>query len=153
MRLEMIDNDNYKVFINSSYLDNFDINNNSELGKYIKKIILKIRKIYNVILEGFYEVHVYILKNIGLILQIDNVDKYISKTIDLKIIVHNDEEIFLKISDYELLDKCKSIKYLDNYFYINVDDIELKDIFAVFEHYEVIYGDELNDIKKKWYEN
>lgn len=152
MRFEKLDNDIYKVFINSFYLDDFDINDNSELGKYIKKIILKIRKIYNVILEGFYEVHVYILKNIGLILEIKNIDKYLSKTIDLKIIVHNDEEIYLKTDEYELLSKQENIKYLDDYFYIDINYMDENNYFKIIEYYEVIYGENLDILKKKWYE-
>ena len=56
MKLELLDEDSYKIFVNNSYIKEFNINNNEELSKYIKSIILKIRKIYDVILEGFYEV-------------------------------------------------------------------------------------------------
>ena len=151
MRLEVIDNDNYKVYINSFYMDDFDINNNSELGKYIKEIILKIKKIYNIVLEGFYEVHVYILKYLGLIVEIKNIDRYVSKTIDLKIIVHSDEELYLQIHDYDLLDNYDDLKYLDNYFYINIDDLRKEDTFKFCEHYKVVYGDCLSIVKHKWH--
>lgn len=151
MRLEVIENDDYRVYLNSLYIDDFDINNNSELGKYIKKIILKIRKIYNIVLEGFYEVHVYILKYLGLIVEIKNIDKYVSKTIDLKIIVHNDDEIYLKIDDYELIDNYDDLKYLDNYFYFNIDNLKKEDIFKIIEHYKVVCGEELIGLKHKWH--
>ena len=151
MKLEMIEDNYYKVFINSSYIDDFDINNNGELGKYIKKVILKIRKIYNIILEGFYEVHVYILKHLGMILEIKNIDRYLSKTIDLKIIVHNDEEVYLQIPEYDLLEKYKDFKYLNNYFYLNVNNIKEQDIFKISDHYKILYGDALKGIKRKWY--
>jgi len=150
MRLEVIDDDNYKVFINNDYMDDFDIDNNNELGKYIKKVILKIRKIYNVILEGFYEVHVYMLKYLGMIFEIKNIDRYLSKTIDLKIIVHNDEEVYLQIPEYELLGKYKYLKYLDNYFYLNINDIEEDNLYLI-EHYKIVYGDSLQLLKSKWY--
>ena len=150
MRLEIIDND-YLVYLNSSYIDDFDINNNSELGKYIKDIILKIRKIYNIILEGFYEVHVYTLKYLGLIVEIKNIDRYVSKTIDLKIIVHNDEDIYLKIEDYELIDNYTDVKYLDNYFYLKMDNIKEDDVFKLIEHYKIVYGDSLTMIRHRWH--
>lgn len=149
MRLEFIDADNYKIFISSGYIDEFDIDNNTELGQYIKKIILKMKKIYNVILEGLYEVHVYILKNIGLILEIKNIDSYLSKTIDLKIVVHNGEEIYLQIPDYELVESYHELKYLDNNFYLNVKDIKENNLSLV-EHYQIVYGDCLKKIKQKW---
>jgi len=152
MRLEVIDNDTYKIYINSFYIDDFDINNNSELGKYIKKNILKIRKIYNIVLEGFYEVHVYILKYLGIILEIKNIDTYLSKTVDLKIIVHSDEEVYLQVIDNELLDNYKDLKYLDNYFYFNIDNLKEEDIFKLLEHYKIVYGDSLSILKHKWHE-
>lgn len=151
MRLEVIDNDDYKVYINSFYMDDFDINNNSELGKYINRIILKIRKIYSIVLEGFYEVHVYVLKYLGLIVEIKNIDRYVSKTIDLKIIVHNDEELYLQIDDYDLLDNYKDIKYLDNCFYFNINNLMEEDTFKFCEHYKVVCGEELTNIKHKWH--
>lgn len=149
MRLEVIEKDNYKLFINSDYIDDFDIYDNGALGKYIKKIILKIKKVYNVILEGFYEVHVYILKHIGIILEIRNIDSYLSKTIDLKIIIHNDEDIYLQIPEYELIRGYKNLKYLDNYFYLNVKDICLEK-WSIIEHYNVVLGEDIKDIKHKW---
>lgn len=151
MRLEIMDKDNYKVFLNSDYIPYFDIDDNNELGKYIKKIILNIRKIYNITLEGFYEVHVYFIENIGMILEINNIDHYISKTIDLKIIVHNDEEIYLQVPLYETLNNYKNIKYLSNNFYINIDYISKVD-FNLIEQYQLIYGQELKKIQKKWIE-
>ena len=150
MKLEILDDDYYKVYINSFYIDDFDINNNTDLGKYIKQIILKIRKIYDIILEGFYEVHVYVLKNLGIILEIKNIDRYVSKTIDLKIIVHNDDEIYLELPDYELVNNFKDLKYLANNFYFNIDNLKDKDIFVVVEHYKIVYGEALKQLKRNW---
>lgn len=150
MKLEILDDDYYKVYINSFYIDDFDINNNNELGKYIKQIIIKIRKIYDIILEGFYEVHVYVLKNLGIILEIKNIDRYVSKTIDLKIILHKDEEIYLELPDYEFVYNCKDLKYLNNNFYFNIDNLKDKDVFVVFEHYKIVYGEVLKQLKRNW---
>lgn len=151
MRLEIIDDDDYLIYLNSYYIEDFDINNNNELGKYIKSIILKIRKIYNIILEGFYEVHVYILKYLGFIIEIKNIDRYVGKTIDLKIIVHNDDEIYLKIDDYEFVNNYNDLKYLNNYFYFNIDDLREEDAFKICEHYKAVYGDGLIALKHKWH--
>lgn len=151
MRLEVVDNNDYLVYLNSLYIDDFDITNNSELGKYIKSIILKIRKIYNIVLEGFYEVHVYVLKHLGFIIEIKNIDRYVSKTIDLKIIVHNDEELYLQIHDYELIDNYNDLKYLDNYFYFNIDELKKEDVFKIIEHYKAVYGAELITLKQRWH--
>ena len=151
MKVEFIDNDSYKIFINSDYKKDLDLDNKEELGKFIKSVILKIRKFYNILLEGLYEVHVYVIKFIGTVLEIKNIDTYLSKNIDLKIVVHNDEEIYLKVFKYELIKDYKSIKYFNNFFYVNVNDMEEKEIYKLVENTSIIYGNDLEEIKSKWH--
>jgi len=43
MRLEILDDDNYKIFINNCYSEVIDIDNKEELGSYIKNIILNLK--------------------------------------------------------------------------------------------------------------
>ena len=150
MRLEIIDNDNYKVFINYFYSEKIDIDNKEELGKYIKNIILKLKKLYNIVLQGLYEIHVYVVDFIGIILEINNVENYFSKTIDLKIIVHSDEEIYLKVLRDELICEYNDLKYFDKYFYLNIKDLKEKDIYKLVENYNIVYGKELIAIRNKW---
>ena len=149
MKLEILDEDSYKIFINDDYIKQIDINNKEDLSNNIKSIIVKIKKVYDIILEGFYEVHVYPINNIGLILEIKNIDSYLSKSIDLRIIVHNEEEMYIKFSRYELIKKYNNIKYLNNYFYLNVNEINKKDKYHLIEFANIIYGDDLLEVKRQ----
>ena len=151
MKLEILDEDSYKIFINDDYIKQIDINNKEDLSNNIKSIIVKIKKVYDIILEGFYEVHVYPINNIGLILEIKNIDSYLSKSIDLRIIVHNEEEMYIKFSRYELIKKYNNIKYLNNYFYLNVNEINKKDKYHLIEFANIIYGDDLSEVKRQWH--
>ena len=151
MKLEIVDEDSYKIFINNNYDNSLHVNDKEDLGKFIKSIILKIRRIYNILLEGLYEVDVYIIKFIGIVLEIRNIDSYLSKSVDLKIIVHSDEDIYLKIYDYELLRKYHHLKYLNNYFYLNINNLLEKDVYGLVENYDIVYGEELDDLKKEWH--
>lgn len=151
MKLEILDEDSYKIFINDDYIKQIDINNKEDLSNNIKSIIVKIKKVYDIILEGFYEVHVYPINNIGLILEIKNIDSYLSKNIDLRIIVHNEEEMYIKFSRYELIKKYNNIKYLNNYFYLNVNEINKKDKYHLIEFANIIYGDDLLEVKRQWH--
>lgn len=151
MKLEILDEDSYKIFINDDYIKQIDINNKEDLSNNIKSIIVKIKKVYDIILEGFYEVHVYPINNIGLILEIKNIDSYLSKSIDLRIIVHNEEEMYIKFSRYELIKKYNNIKYLNNYFYLNVNEINKKDKYHLIEFANIIYGDDLLEVKRRWH--
>lgn len=150
MKIEMLDKDSYKIFINNSYKDISNIDDKGELGKFIKSIILEIRKIYDILLEGLYEVHVYVIKFIGMILEVKNIDSYLSKTVDLKIIVHSDEDTYLKIKNYDLVNGYSNIKYFNNSFYINANQLLEKDIYSLIEDYKVIYGKDLKEMRSKW---
>lgn len=145
-----MDEDEYKIYINEKYLPKLDYSNNNELGKYIKEIILKIKKIYNVILEGFYEINVYFVGLFGMILEIKNIDSYPSKTIDLRIIVHSDSDIYLRVKRPELIINKSKINYYKDNFYINVEQINENDINKVLESSEIIYGDDLRKLKNRW---
>lgn len=151
MRLDIIDDDSYKIFINSNYIEDIDVKNKDELGKIVKEIIIKIKNIYNIMLEGFYEVHVYPLKYLGIILEIRNIDNYLNKTVDLRIIVHNDEEIYINIYLLELIKNYKNIKYLNNSFYLNINDLKKEDVYSLIESSNIIYGEELSSIKSHWH--
>ena len=150
MKLELLESDKYKIFVNNSYLGDVNIKDSGELGQYIKTLILKIKKIYNVTLAGFYNVDVYIVRNFGIIIEIENIDKYINKTIDLRILIHSNEDVYLKIKSEEKLSKYREIKYLEQYYYLNVNSILKKDINKFIEDYEPIYGENLKILKNKW---
>lgn len=151
MRLDIIDDNSYKIFINSNYIKDIDVKNKDELGKIVKEIIIKIKNIYNIMLEGFYEVHVYPLKYLGIILEIRNIDNYLNRTVDLRIVVHNDEEIYINIYLLELIKNYKNIKYLNNSFYLNINDLKKEDIYTLIESSNIIYGEELSNIKSHWH--
>ena len=47
MKIELLEHDKYKIFINDAYLGKINIKDNAELGKYIKELVLKL-KIYTI---------------------------------------------------------------------------------------------------------
>lgn len=151
MKLEILDEDNYKIYINDDYVKQINIDNKEDLSNNIKNVIVKIKRIYNIILEGFYEVHVYPINNIGMILEIKNIDSYLSKSIDLKIIVHSEEEIYVNIPTFEILKDYKNINYFNNAFYLNANEITEKDKYNLLEFINIIYGEELLELKKYWH--
>ena len=151
MKVEIVDEDSYKIFINNNYDTSLHAKDKEAMGKFIKSIILKIRKIYNILLEGLYEVNVYIIKFIGIVLEIKNIDRYLSKSVDLKIIVHSDEDIYLKVYDCDLINHYHHLKYLNNYFYLNINNLLEKDVYSLLENYDIVYGKELDDLKKEWH--
>lgn len=139
MKFSIIDEDNFNIYINNKYLT-FDSNNQRELYNSLKKILISIRKKYAINIYGFFEVDIYTIRALGTILKFHKKDddSLIYKTVDLKIIEHENNDVYLKFEDYDLIKKYKNFQYYKNNYYININDIEEKDIERYIEFFEII---------------
>lgn len=147
MKLKIID-DKLIYYINKKCID-FDTENKESFEKYIKELVLNIKKIYGYKISGTYNVHIFENKNFGLIIEFIKKEElnFFSDLIDLKLSIFYDSEIYLKLEDYFLIKKYKNIYYYDDFFYINVDETYKKDLLILSEFSDFIYGDNLSEIK------
>lgn len=147
MKLSIIDDNNFNIFVNNKYLD---FNNESENDLYnsLKKVLINVRKRYGTNIYGFYEVDIYTIENIGTILKFNKKDDddFIYKTVDLKIIGHNNDDVYLKFDDYYLISDYSNIKFFNNSYYIKADSIKKEDINKLIEFFEIVFDDRLIDI-------
>ena len=134
------------VFLNKK-LDLDKVN----LDIYFKKLFLRIKNKYNLELNGYYDINVYIDNNYGSIIEIENEDldyyNYFNQ-IDMEIKVNN--TTFLYEIDYEYLDKellSKSIVYKqNNKLYFKITDKSI--LNKIIECSKIIYGDRVKEIMK-----
>ena len=134
------------VFLNKK-LDLDKVN----LDIYFKKLYLKIKNKYNLELNGYYDINVYIDNNYGSIIEIENEDldyyNYFNQ-IDMEIKVN--KTTFLYEIDYEYLDKellSKSIIYKqNNKLYFKITDKNI--LNKIIECSKIIYGDRVKEIMK-----
>lgn len=134
-------NEEYYIYILKEQFD-FNINDKDKLVDYIKKMIIRLKVFYNIHLQGFYKIYVYPNKKYGLILKIICLDDIDIDTIDLRIIIKHDINIYLKTSDYFIFQNQKL--FYENNYYKNINDIE--NIYPYIEYCD-IYLDEENKIK------
>lgn len=146
MKFLIYDDNNFQITVNNEYIE-FKYDNEEELYEILKNILIAIKKKYAYDIYGFYEVNIYILKNICTILEFSKKeDNHLYKTIDLKIIKNNNKNVYLKFDDYLLIKQHKNVKYLDNKYYINVEKLKEHDINKLLEHFEITIDERLNDI-------
>ncbi len=134
------------VFLNKK-LDLDKVN----LDIYFKKLFLRIKNKYNLELNGYYDINVYIDNNYGSIIEIENEDldyyNYFNQ-IDMEIKVN--KTTFLYEIDYEYLDKellSKSIIYKqNNKLYFKITDKNI--LNKIIECSKIIYGDRVKEIMK-----
>ncbi len=140
MKIKYIDEDCY-VFIAKEQI-NFSFSNKEKLVNYIKKTIIRLKVFYDIHLQGFYKIYVYSNKKLGLILRIICIEDLDMETLDLKIIIRSNVDIYLKTEDYFIF-KDKDLLYKNEY-YKNIKDID--NLYKYIEYCD-IYLDEENKIK------
>ena len=134
------------VFLNKNL--NLD---KKELENYFKKLFLGIKDKYNLKLNGYYDINVYIDNYYGSIIELENEEleyyNYFNQ-IDMEIKVIKTP--FLYEIDYEYLDKellSKSIVYKqNNKLYFKITDKTI--LNKIIECCKIIYGDKVKEIMK-----
>lgn len=143
--------DEYLIFLNNIYTNDLDFKDEHKLEKSFKKIVINMKKKYNIDLFGFYEVSVFYNKKIGSLFKIIKIDNYnlYNRNVDLKIIICLNCCFYFKTLDFDIIKNYKNINYYNNEFYINVDDID-DNMINLIEHGEVLFFDKISKIKKSF---
>lgn len=135
-------NDRISIFIIDK--DSIDRDN---INDYMKGLILKLKRKYKKDICGFYIGHVYSYK-FGILVELvkeDDLD-FFGDMLDLKIIIHDDEDVFLRFDDYFLLNN-KCIYVFKSKYYVNIRDISYSEFLGICEFCEFVFGEELEGFK------
>ena len=119
-----------KIYLNNDYLKTKKLNI-SHINEFISKII-KTLKYYNIKLNGYYSINIFIDKNYGIIMEIIQKIKYdYLKQIDTNIKIKK-TTFLLKITDFININE-EVYKYRNNY-YIKIN----KNLIKNLEYYDEI---------------
>lgn len=138
--------DNISIFI----INETSINKDNING-YVKELIIKLKRKYRKKISGLYKANIYINKNYGIIIDLikeEDID-FFSDMVDLKIILHENEEMYLSFDDYFLL-KQKKIFFLNNKYYININSLNKKELLKMYEFCNIIYGDQVKELENNF---
>lgn len=147
MNLKVIDKNEYLIYLNNQKL--FLQEDEEIIKENIRKVIITLMKAYKIIICGFYKVTIYNNNNIGNFIEMKKIESFDTDNVDLKIILFLNSKFLLAVNDYDIVKKYKIIYFSNNTFYIDVDEIEAKDLLSIIEHGRIIYGRELEDIFNK----
>ncbi len=128
-------NDLYIVKLYKNKMQNIDIFNIDDISILFKKVLVKLKNKYDI--SGFCLIEVFVNEYYGMIVEIDNIDKY-GKDIDVNIKFHIDSLFMNEINDYDM------DRYEDCYFYKNKYYSTYKNI----NDSEVIYKEAYRIIKE-----
>ncbi len=138
--------DGDKLSIFALKKDDIDMDN---INEYIKKLVLKLKRKYRRDISGFYDAFVYTNDKMGIIIDLVREEEldFFRDLVDLKIKVYSNSDIYLEFGDYFLLDKKNIYFWKDNY-YVDLKDISDEEFLNIIEFSRVVYGDELEGLKK-----
>ena len=142
MKIERINNTDYKIYFYKSKLLK------DSLIEDIKELIKDLQR--RLKLKGFYKVIVF-YKEVGLFIQLIRMeDSFYKNTLDLKIEIRDNDDVYFKTQDYFVIKDSSQIRYFDGYYYCIVDEC-FDDILEKVEFGDFIFGYDIYDIIDKTY--
>lgn len=141
MRIEY-DNDDIKIFLHNCYLKDINWHDKIDIEDCIKNILHKICKNYKLKLCGFYKIKIYPHK-IGTFIEIIKIDddSYDGEEVDFRIMVIFNKKMYLKMPDYDYIEKYDTFFLEDNY-YIDLDEID--NSLAIIDLGDIVFDDNID---------
>ena len=142
MKIEKINDSDFNIYI---FLNNF---HEDTIYEDTKLLFQKIQK--RLKLKGFYRV-IVTYKSVGLFYQVLKVeDAFYKNTLDLKIEIHNDLDVYFKTEDYFKIKNLGTIRYYDGMYYGLVDE-SFDQIIEKVEFGDFVFGyDNLSFLDKSY---
>lgn len=137
MKIVIISSEEFFVFVNSVYAKISDYSDKEEIIDVTKSIISKIST--RLRMRGFYKIKVLVDPAVGLFIegvQLENLERV--NSVDLRVIVYFNEDIYFKTSDYFIISDVSKVRYFDGDYYCLTRDIP--NINKVVEFGEFVYG-------------
>ena len=145
MSIKYIDELTFDIYIKKEFINNIDFNNKEEIEKYLKKLFKLLNNKYNIFIEGFYDITIYIDKYYGIILHLEkellDYYEYYKNQVDMRLITINTEFMYL-VNDIPLniIDKIK-IENKDNNIYIKLTkELTHIEMMNLMEFSEIVYN-------------
>lgn len=145
MSIKYISDNILDIYLKKELIQNIDFKNKENLEDYLKKIFKTLKDKYNIKIEGYYEIDVYLDNNYGAILNLNREDfdyyDYFKNQVDMKISII-DNEFLYEVEDIpkSLLNKV-SVIIENNKIYLKINK-KLKDIemMKLLENSKIIYN-------------
>lgn len=157
MKINLIDEDNIIIYLNKYYTKNTDFNDKNLLEDYFKKLFKKLNKIYDIDINGYFNINVYIDKYYGVIIEIKKEDleyySYFNDQIEMQIMIYNDVEFLYLYNDYfDILNmnNNKIYKYNNKYYLKLEKEISNIELAKILEFTSIIYSKTDKIIKNKY---
>lgn len=131
MSIKFISDLIFDIYVKKYLIKNIDFSNKEDLEKYLKKLFKLLKNKYNLTIEGFYNITVYIDKYYGIILHLEKEEidyyEYYKNQVDMRLITI-DTDFMYQVDDipFNIINKLK-INITDKNIYLIIKE-ELTEI-------------------------
>ncbi len=134
------------LFINKYFIKNVCFKDIKVVEDYFRKIILILRKHYNIKLEGEYEILIYSNNVYGIIIELFKVreNKKINNIIDMKMMFNINSTFIYAVNDYDYMNNLGDNidkYYYKNKYYCTINQADDIDMSKFLEYSYIVYGD------------
>ena len=145
MSIKYIDELTFDIYIKNQLIENINFDNKEDIEKYLKKLFKILNQKYKIIIEGFYNITIYIDKYYGIVIHLEKEEleyyEYYKNQVDMRLItVHTDFMYLVNDIPKSIIDKIK-IENKDNNIYIKIinklNDLEM---MKLMEFSEIVYN-------------
>ena len=144
MSIKFIDDLIFDIYVKKELINNINFNNKNELENYLKKLFKILKNKYNIKIEGFYNITVYIDKYYGVIFNIEQEEleyyNYIKNQVDMKVITIDTEFSYLVENiPFEIINKI-NIHIKNNNIYLKIkEELTNLEMMKLLEFSKVVY--------------
>jgi len=143
--IRFIDNFTLDIYIKKELIDNIDFNNKDDLEKYLKKLFKTLKNKYDIVIEGFYDINVYVDKYYGVVFHLEKEDldyyDYYKNQVDMRIMTINTEFLYL-VEDipYYILNKV-NVLIENKEIYLKIkENLTKLEMMKLLENSKVVYN-------------
>ena len=142
MNIKFVDSLTTNIYIKKEELKNINVKNKLEIEKYLKDIVIRLRKKYNLIIEGFYDVNIYMDKYYGIIINFnrEKLDYYdYFNGLEMNIVIKETNFLYLvKDIPFNIIEKLEIKKINDNLYLKIIKELNQKEFMNLIEYTEKI---------------
>lgn len=148
------DGDKLILYLNKMYIKSLDFSDKEATEKYMKRLFTKISNKYDIEINGYYMVNLYVDANYGVVIEIIKEEleylDYFSNQIEINTKVIEGSFLY-EIADFDksLLKKFIIYKIKDKLYLRVKESISDLEMGKVLESAEIVYGTKANEIIRK----
>ena len=144
MSIKYLDSLTLDIYIKKEFIQNVNFKEKESMEKYLKNLFKGLKDKYNIIIEGFYDITIYLDKYYGVILHLEKDDldyyNYFKNQIDMKITTVENSFLYL-VDDipYDMLDKVNILVKDNNLFLEIKKQLTKLEMMKLLENSKIVY--------------